>query len=72
MGVLIASPQADATWRGVVCLRKMASVAWGLSTGILVAVPSVLSPEPPVTDFHQVSLVHSAIPLPEPRVSGYK
>ena len=63
MGVLIASPQADATWRGVVCLRKMASVAWGLSTGILVAVPSVLSPEPQAPDSSHAPPVHFALPL---------
>ena len=28
---LIASPQTDAIWRGVLCLRKMASAVWGMS-----------------------------------------
>ena len=43
-----------------------------LSTGILVAIPSVLSPEPPTPYSLQTSLVHFALPLPEPRVSDYK
>ena len=43
-----------------------------LSTGILAAVPSVPFPEPPYPDSPQVSLVHSALPLPELRVSIYK
>ena len=34
--------------------------------------PLVISPEPPTPDALQVSLVHSALPLLEPRVSGYK
>ena len=40
-----------------------------LSIRILVAVPSVLSPEPPAPDSPQVD---SALPLLEPRVSGCK
>ena len=43
-----------------------------LSTGILVAVPSVLSPEPPAPDSSQVSLVHTALPLPNFKVRGCK
>ena len=35
-------------------------------------VPSVLSPEPLAPDSPHASLVHSALPLPEPRVSGCK
>ena len=27
----IASPQADATWRGVLCLRKMVPAVWGMT-----------------------------------------
>ena len=43
-----------------------------LSTGNLVVVAPVLSPEPPTPDSPQVSLVHSVLSLPEPRVSGCK
>ena len=43
-----------------------------LNTGILVAVPSVLSPKPPTPNSPPATLVHSALPLPEPRVSGCK
>ena len=35
-------------------------------------VPSLLSPEPPAPDSPHTSLVHSALPLLEPRVSGCK
>ena len=42
------------------------------STGILLAVTSILSPDPPTPDFLQASLVHSALPLLEPRLSGCK
>ena len=42
------------------------------SIQILAAVLSVLSPEPPTPDSTQASLVHSVLPLPEPKVSGYK
>ena len=31
VGGAIASPQADATWRGVLCLRTMASEVWGMT-----------------------------------------
>ena len=73
MGGTIASPQADATWRGVFSLRKMASAVWGMTQHwILVALPSFLSPEPPTPDSPQVSLVHFALPLPESKASGYK
>ena len=68
MGGTIASPQADATWRGVLCLREMALAVWGMTlhkdpAGCF----SVLSPEPPTPDSTQVSLAHS-VPLPESRV----
>ena len=43
-----------------------------LSTGILEADPSVLSPEPPTPDFPQVTLVDSALPLLEPKMSVCK
>ena len=43
-----------------------------LSTGILVTVPSVLSPGPPTPVSVQTSLVHSVLPLLEPRVSSCK
>ena len=67
VGRALASPQAHATWRGLLCLNKMATAIWGgLSTGSLVSVPSVLSPEPPTSD-SQASLVYSALPVPEPR-----
>ena len=42
-----------------------------LSTGILGAVPSALSPEPHTTDTH-MTLVWSTLSPPESRVSGYK
>ena len=38
----------------------------------MAAVPSVFSLEPPALNSSQVSLVHFALPLPEPRVSGCK
>ena len=44
----------------------------GLSTRILVALPSVLSPEPAAPDSPDASLVHSVLPLTESRVSGCK
>ena len=70
---LIASPLADAIWRGVLCLRKMAPSRWGITQYIdLVAFPSVLVPEPPTPDSPQSSSVHSALLLLEPRVNGYK
>ena len=43
-----------------------------LSTGILVSLPSVLSPEPATPESLQVSLVNSSLCLPEPRVNGCK
>ena len=43
-----------------------------LSTWILVAVTSVLSPVPTTPDLPQASLVHSTLPLLVPRVSGFK
>ena len=30
-GGAIASPQADAIWRGLLCLRRTASAAWGMT-----------------------------------------
>ena len=60
--------QADATWRGVLCHRKMASAVWGMNqhrdSG---GCSSLLSPEPPPQP-----LVHFALILLEPRVSGFK
>ena len=43
-----------------------------ICTVILAAVPSVHSPESPTTDFLQVSVVHSALSLLKPTISGYK
>ena len=43
-----------------------------LSTVIIAAIPSVLLSETPIPDFPQASLVYSALPLLEPRASGYK
>ena len=42
------------------------------NTGILVVVPSVLSPEPPTPDSPHASLIHFALTLPEPMVHGCK
>ena len=42
------------------------------SAVLMVAVLSVLSPKPPTADSTQVSLVHSALPFPAPRVNGSK
>ena len=39
---------------------------------ILPAVPSVFDPEPPALDSPHVPIVHSALPLLEPRLSGCK
>ena len=73
VGIAIASPLPDAIQRGVLCLRMMAFTVWGMTqTGILEAVPSILSPEPPTPDSPQDSLVHFALPLPEPMLSGSK
>ena len=72
-GRSIASPQADATWRGVLYQRQMATAVWemtqhrdpgGCSFSFL--------PEAPTPDCPQASLVHSALPLLEPRVNGCK
>ena len=43
-----------------------------LSTGILAAVPSVLSTEPPAPDTPKASLFHSTLPLLEPRICDCK
>ena len=43
-----------------------------LSSGILAALPSVHSPDPPTPGSPQAFLVHSSLCLPEPRVSGCK
>ena len=43
-----------------------------LSSEVLVADPSALFPEPPAPDFAHMAVVCSALPLPAPRVSGYK
>ena len=73
VGRAIASPQADATWKGVLCLRNMAPLACGMThTGILVAVPSYLSPQQQPQTLLMAFLVHSALPLMESRVSGCK
>ena len=69
-GRAIASPQADAIQRGVLCLEKMASAVWGLTQHMDPgALPSVV---PRTTNSLYTFLVHSALPLPEPRVSGCK
>ena len=49
---------------GVCCVGE------GLSTGILAALLSALSPDPQTPDSPYVTLVCSALPVPEPRVSG--
>ena len=68
----IASPQGDATWRGLLCLRKMASAVWGMTQHRDPGSCSFSSlPEPPTPDSLQASLDHSALPLPEPRVTGF-
>ena len=70
-GGAIASPQADATWRGVLCLRKMASVAWCMTqhkdpgSCSFSSLPRATNAESP-----QTTLVHSALPLLDPRVRG--
>ena len=38
----------------------------------MAVVPSILSPDPLTPNSPQMSLVYSALPLPEPRVSGCK
>ena len=43
-----------------------------LSIETLAAVPSALSPEPPIPDSPHMALVHTTLPLPESRVSGCK
>ena len=45
-------------------------VGEGLSTGILVVVPSALSPDPQTPDSAHVTLVCPVLSLLEPRVSG--
>ena len=59
--------EESSVWEG--CLLYYGE--W-LSMGILVAVPSVLSPEPPTPESPQVFPVYSAFPLRELRVSGSK
>ena len=67
----IAFPQADAIRRGVLHPRKMVSAVWGdLATVVLVAIPSALSPESQTPVSSHMTLVCSALPLPEPRESG--
>ena len=62
MGGAIASPQTDATGRGGSAHgRWLLQYGECLSAGILMAVPSVLSSEPPTLDFPHVALVHSAL-----------
>ena len=50
-------------------LRKMAFVVWE-NDSKQAAVPSALSSEPQTPDFSHVMLVHSILPLLEPRVSS--
>ena len=60
-------PLGEGCWAWERWLLKYAE--W-LSTGILAAISSVLSPESPTPDSPQASLVHSALPLSQPRLSG--
>ena len=70
VGGAIASPQADATWRGVLCLRKMASAVWGMTQHrdpggcSFSSCPRATNPRL----FRSVS----ALPLLEPRVRDCK
>ena len=52
-------------------LRLLQFAEW-LSTGILVAAPSVFFQEPPIPDSPQAALVQSALLLPVPRIWGCK
>ena len=67
----IASPQADAIQRGVLCLREMASAVWAVTQSrgpggcSFSAFPGATNPRLP-----QASLANSVLPLPEPKVSG--
>ena len=71
-GGAIASPQAAATWREVVCLIKMALCSMGDDSALgSWRLLSQFSPQSYHPQF-QASLVHFAPPLPESRVSGYK
>lgn len=73
VGRTIASPQAEATWRGVLCLRMIASALWAMTQH---RDPGhsffILSPERLAPDFPHVSIVHSALPLLEPKISCCK
>ena len=68
-GGAIASPQADATCSAS---ERMFLQYGEHSTGILVAVPLVIFPQPPTPHSPQVFLVHCILPLLEPRVSSWR
>lgn len=68
----IAFRQAGAIWRAVCHPRKTCGMREGLTINILGVVPSGLSPEPQTPVSPYVILAHSALPLLEPRVSGYE
>ena len=62
VGGATASPQADATWRELLCLRMTSLAVWVMTQyRILTAIPSVLSPQPPTPDSPLMSLVHFAL-----------
>ena len=63
VGIGIVFSQADATGRGVLCLRKVSCAVWGITQlRVLAAVPLVLSSEPSTPASPQASLVYSALP----------
>ena len=61
-GGAIAPTQADATWREVLCLRKMTSAVWGMTQHM----------DPGGCFFRSLPSVHSSSLLTEPRVGGCK
>ena len=70
VGGTVVVLQADASWRGLFCLRNMAPAVWGMTQSrdpgrsSFTSLPGATSPDCP-----HASLDHSVLPLLEPRVS---
>ena len=73
VGEATASPQADVTWWGMLCLRTRASAVWEMSQHHdpggwpFSSLARTTNPDSP-----HMSLVHSDLPLPTSKVSGCK
>ena len=72
-GGAIASPQADVTGRGLFCQSKMTPAVWGVTQHRDPGSCSFNSlPKATIPDSPHATLIHSALPLLESRVSGCK